>query len=213
MLAAGLVAVMLLAGADASAGDTTGPAEDDAGAPASSSATPSSGAPLPPPASNIPPPPPPLPIEPPPPPERQYGDRGAVELGLGFGYTSQTGFVGAGGARYFVVDRVAPGVEGTYVSGGATANSYGLILASLRLVPLRTRALALVVTGRAGRVMLGAHPDGWGAGGAAGIIFLFSPTIGFELGYEILRLFPSSFCADLTSCYIVGPVLGVRFGF
>ena len=61
--------------------------------------------------------------------------------------------------------------------------------------------------------MLGAHPDGWGAGGAAGVMFLFSPTVGLELGYETLRLYPTSFCADLDSCYIHGPVIAVRFGF
>jgi hypothetical protein len=142
-----------------------------------------------------------------------YGDRGSVELGLGFGYQTETGFVGAGGVRYFVVDRLAPGIEGTYVSGGSNSTRYGLLLGSLRLAAIRTNSFAIVVTGRAGRVMMGEHDDGWGAGGSAGVLFLFTPTVGLELGYEALWLFPDTFCGDLDTCVIHGPVIAVRFGF
>ncbi len=134
-------------------------------------------------------------------------------MSLGIGYQTQTGFVGAGGLRYFIVDRLAPGIEGTYVSGGSSGTRYGLLLGSLRLVALRTSAFAIVVTGRAGRVMMGEHDDGWGAGGSAGILFLFTPTIGLELGYEALWLYPDDFCFDLDTCVIHGPVIAVRFGF
>jgi hypothetical protein len=86
-------------------------------------------------------------------------------------------------------------------------------MAALRLVPVRTGSFALLLTGRGGRVLLGNHEDGWGVGGSAGVLILFAPTAGIELGYEVLRLVPASFCADLTSCYLHGPVVGFRFGF
>ena len=54
----------------------------------------------------------------PPPEPRRYGDRGTPELALGLGYSSLSGFLAAGGFRYFVLDGVVPGVEATYVSGG-----------------------------------------------------------------------------------------------
>ena len=78
-----------------------------------------------------------------------------------------------------------------------------MLLGSLRLVAIRTGAFAIVVTGRAGRVMMGNHDDGWGTGGSAGV----------ELGYEALWLYPDDFCSDLDTCVIHGPVIAVRFGF
>ena len=192
MFSAGLIALVLLA-------DEGTPAE---AAPAA----------VPPPGPAAEPAPPPL-TEPPPPRQRRYGDRGTIEIGIGLGYSTETGFVGAASGRYYVVDRVAPGIEGTFVSGSSDASRYGLLLAALRIIPVRISSLALALTGRAGRVLLGDHPDGWGIGGAAGILFLFSPTVGLELGYEALQLLPSSFCADLGSCWIHGPVIAVRFGF
>jgi len=207
MFAAGLIALMLLADEGTGApGDvpappaTTTPAE-----------TPPPAYPPPEPAAE-PAPPPPLP-EPPPPRQRRYGDKGSMEIGLGIGYSTETGFVGAASGRYYVIDRVAPGIEGTFVAGSSDASRYGLLLAALRVIPVRVYSLALALTGRAGRVLLGDHPDGWGVGGAAGILFLFSPYAGLELGYEALQLLPSSFCADLESCWIHGPVIAIRFGF
>ena len=173
--------------------------------------------PLPPPAAAPQQPPPPA--APPPAAEaeplirpRRYGDRGSIEIGGGLGYSSLNGLLAAGAFRYFVVDGVAPGFEATYVSGGSGGVSYGLLLGALRLVPVRTGSFALLLTGRAGRMLLGDHPDGWAAGGGAGILILLAPTAGIELGYEALKLLPSSFCADLSSCVIQGPVLGFRFG-
>jgi hypothetical protein len=143
---------------------------------------------------------------------RRYGDRGSIEIGGGLGYSSVSGFLGAAAFRYFVFDGVAPGAEATYVSGGSGGASYGLLLGALRLVPVRTASFALLLTGRAGRMLLADHPDGWAAGGGVGVLILLAPTAGIELGYEALRLFPASFCADLSSCVIQGPVLGFRFG-
>jgi hypothetical protein len=158
----------------------------------------------------------PSPLPPPPPPEmvapepRRYGDRGTPELALGLGYSSSAGFLAAGGLRYFVADGVAPGIEGSYVSGGRGASAYGLLLAGLRLVPLRTSSVALVLTGRAGRVFLGDHEDAWGVGGEVGAILMLGAGAGLELGYEVLRLLPGRVCADLDSCLLQGPVLGLR---
>jgi hypothetical protein len=210
MITAGLVAFLLLADAEA-APPTVAPPEP---AP-SGETTPAS----PPPATANEPAPapiaPPLPeVEPPPQLRpRRYGDQGMPEIGLGLGYSQAIGVVGAGAFRYFVVDGVAPGFEATYVSGGTVSPQSGLLMAALRLVPARTGSFALLLTARGGRVLLGDHPDGWGAGGGAGVLILFAPTAGIEIGYEVLRLYPASFCADLSSCYIQGPVVGFRFGF
>jgi len=143
---------------------------------------------------------------------RRYGDRGSMEIGGGLGYSSLQGLLAAAAFRYFVIDRVAPGVEATYVSGGSGGLSYGLLLGAVRLVPVRTASFALLLTGRAGRMLVSGHDDGWAAGGGGGVLILFTPTAGIELGYEALKLFPASFCADLSSCVIQGPVLGFRFG-
>src|SRR5262245_14784369 len=206
MITAGLVAFLLLADPDAAPpGGEPAPAGEVTPAPPAA-ATANEAAPL--------PPAPPVP-EPEPPPQlrrRLYGDQGMPEIGLGLGYSQSIGVVGAGAFRYFVIDGVAPGVEATYVSGGTVAHQSGLLMAALRLVPVRTGSFALLLTARGGRVLLGDHPDGWGAGGGAGVLILFSRTAGIEIGYEVLRLYPASFCADLSSCYIQGPVVGFRFG-
>jgi hypothetical protein len=153
---------------------------------------------------------PPPPRPPPDPQPRRYGDQGTPELALGLGYSSLSGFLAAGGFRYFVVDGVAPGVEGTYVSGAKGQSGYGLALAALRFVPLRTTSLALVVTARGGRVFLVDHRDGWGLGGGVGVLVMMSYNVGLEVGYEALRLLPASFCSDLGSCVLGGLVLGLR---
>jgi len=208
MVAAGLLAFMVLAETDAGAGVAGDPTPAAEAAPVPPSAAPPAAAPLPEWTHQPPPPPPEAP-----PRVRRYGDRGIIELGLGLTYSSEAGLAAAGSGRYYIVDRVAPGLEATFVSGGEAATRYGLLLAALRVIPLRISSLALALTGRAGRVFIGAHDDGWGAGGGASLLFLFSPTVGIELGYDVLRMFPSSFCDDLESCVIHGPVIAVRFGF
>ena len=80
---------------------------------------------------------------------------------------SSAGVAFGGGFRHFVVDALAPGVEGAvYRVGGVT---YGYTFGSLRVVPLRFEKFALVLTGRAGRVYLSEHSDGWAYGGDAGV--------------------------------------------
>jgi len=137
-----------------------------------------------------------------------YGDQGMPELAIGAGYSSDTGFLAAAGFRYFVLNGVAPGIEGTYVSGATGQPAYGMALASLRLVPLSTPRVALAVTGRAGRVFVVHGDDGWAAGGEVGIILMLSPGAGLEIGYEALKLLPASFCSS--DCWLQGPVLGLR---
>jgi hypothetical protein len=209
MVAAGLVALALIAQAEAGAAEPSAPPA------ASAPAAPAESAPTPPPPSESPPPP--EPATPPtlqaPAPPRRYGDKGSIELGLGLTYSSEAGFAAAASARYYVVDGLAPGVEATFVAGGSAASRYGVLLGSLRLVPLRFSSIAFAVTARGGRVFVGDHADGWGLGGAASMMFLFSPTVGLELGYEFLRLLPATFCADLDGCVIRGPIIAVRFGF
>jgi hypothetical protein len=61
-------------------------------------------------------------------------------------------------------------------------------------------------------VLLADHADGWGAGGGAAVLIAVGGGAAIELGYDVLRLLPGSFCADLSSCIIQGPVFGIRFG-
>jgi hypothetical protein len=71
----------------------------------------------------------------------------------------------------------------------------------------------VVLTGRAGRVLLADHGDGWGVGGGAGLVIALGRGAGLELGYQALRLVPASFCADLSTCVLHGPVIGLRLTF
>jgi len=214
MFASGLVAALaVIAQVDAAAPAASAPAET---APPAAAPPETTGAPPTPETASEPPPPAPAPqpvLQAAPPRPRRYGDKGSVELGLGLTYSSEAGFAAAGSGRYYVVDGIAPGLEATFVAGGTAASRYGLLLAALRVVPLRMNTFAFALTGRAGRVFVGDHSDGWGAGGAFSVLFLFSPTVGLELGYELLRLFPTSFCSDVGGCNIYGPIIAVRFGF
>jgi hypothetical protein len=141
---------------------------------------------------------------------RRYADQGTSEVSLLLGVSSE-GVAFGGGFRHFVVTGVAPGVEGAvYRADGITQ---GFTFGSLRVVPLRFDSFALVVTGRAGRVFLSDHSDGWAFGGDAGVLMFFSQHVGLELGYEVLKLAPDSFCADLSDCVLQRPVLGVRVSF
>ena len=159
-----------------------------------------------------------LPIAPPPhsqtavpPPLHRYGDPGSTELALALGYTKQTGFFGGGGFRRFVVSGVAPGIEASVQRSDGQPTT-GLVLASVKLVPVRGEVAALILTGRAGRALMVDHDDGWAAGGSLGAIVFLSPGVGLEVGYSILWL-SSRFCADLVSCRIEGPELGLRVVF
>jgi len=111
------------------------------------------------------------------------------------------------------VDRVAPGAE-VEVSGGTGQLTTGLALATVRVVPLSTPGFSLFLIGRAGRLLLSDHPDGWAAGGGGGVIIFTGARIGVQLGYEVLELVPSSFCADLSGGSTVqGFQLGLVAGF
>jgi hypothetical protein len=160
-----------------------------------------------------------LPLAPPPhshpsvpPPPHRYGDPGSTELALALGYTKQTGFFGGGGYRRFIISGLAPGIEASVQRSDGQPTT-GLVLASLKLVPARGEMAALIITGRAGRAFMAQHDDGWAAGGSLGVIVFLSPGVGLEIGYSILWLLPDRFCADLVSCRIEGPELGLRVVF
>jgi hypothetical protein len=221
---------------DPNAAPATAPASGFAPAPpatADPNAAPASPAPAPaptptPPAAGATPPAQPqpplpdeneLPVAPPPhshtpvpPPAHRYGDPGSTELALALGYTKQTGFFGGGGFRRFIITGVAPGIEASVQRSDGQPTT-GLVLASLKLVPVRGEMAALIVTGRAGRAFIFSHDDGWAVGGSLGAIVFLSPGVGLELGYSILWLKPDHFCADLVSCRVEGPELGLRVVF
>jgi len=144
-----------------------------------------------------------------------YGRQGSVHLGLGLGLgSSGHGAVYAGGVAfgYFVLTGVAPGADAE-VSGGSGLLTTGLLTGTLRLVPIRTRSFAGFLIGRAGRVLVSSHGDGWGAGGGAGVIFTPGGRMGVQLAYEVLALFPSSFCHDLSNgCRLDSLSLGLVVG-
>lgn len=146
----------------------------------------------------------------------RYGDRGRSHVGVILGFGSGSGGVRyAAGAEYgyFVLNGVAPGAE-VGVSGGSDLLTTGLLLGTLRLVPLRTSRLSLFVVGRGGRVLLSDHRDGWGVGGGAGVIFFLGGRVGLRVGYDRLELVPRSFCADLRGgCRVDGLELGLVAAF
>ena len=121
--------------------------------------------------------PPPHSHAPVPPPLHRYGDPGSTELALALGYTKQTGFFGGGGFRRFVISGVAPGIEASVQRSDGQPTT-GLLLASLKLVPVRGETAALILTGRAGRAFIFDHDDGWAAGGSLGVIFFSRPASG-----------------------------------
>jgi hypothetical protein len=155
-------------------------------------------------------PPPPLPPPPPAPAALRYGDAGTSDLSVGLGYGGG-GLVVGGGYRHFVLTGVGAGIEGSAALGGSPKT--GLLIASLRFVPIRTASFAITVTPKGGRVVLSDHDDGWAVGGDAAVIVMIAPGAGLEIGYEALWLLPAGFCADLTSCVLRGPVFGLRLMF
>jgi hypothetical protein len=147
-------------------------------------------------------------------PPRFYGDQGTSHFGLALGLgSSSRGFAWGAGVNYgyFIVDRIAPGIDAD-VSGGTGLLTSGLLLGTVRLVPLRTPAMSLFLIGRGGRVFLASHPDGWGVGGGAGLIFFTGRHVGFQIAYDVLRLMPASFCVDLDRCTRHGFGVGLVFG-
>jgi hypothetical protein len=147
---------------------------------------------------------------------RRYGDQGSSHLGLVLGLGGGNGGVRwAGGVDYgyFVLDGVAPGVD-TQIAGGTGLLTTSMLLGTVRLVPIRTEAFSLFLVGRAGRVLLSHHDDGWAAGGGAGLIFFTGARIGVQLAYDVLKLLPDTFCADLSGgCVVQGLQAGIVAGF
>ena len=47
-------------------------------------------------------------------------------------YSTETGFVGAASGRYYVIDRVAPGIEGTFVAGSSGDDAPAMACCSRR---------------------------------------------------------------------------------
>ncbi|HEY0707899.1 MAG TPA: hypothetical protein VGG33_13935 [Polyangia bacterium] len=139
-----------------------------------------------------------------------YGNAGTTELSVQLGLGSG-GFAAGGGFRHYVVRGLAPGLEGSYHRHDG--RSQGLLFGTLRLAPLRVGSVVPVLTARAGRVFMSNHANGWAVGGDVGILLFASPHVAFEVGYGVLRLLPASFCADLTSCTVYQPVLGLRVSF
>jgi hypothetical protein len=140
----------------------------------------------------------------------RYADAGTSEVNVLLGASSRSVVFG-GGFRHFVLDQVAPGLEAVFTRADGVSQAF--VFPSLRVVPLRLASFALVVTARAGRVFLSDHIDGWAYGGDAGVLIFFSRHVGLEIGYEVLKLAPASFCRDLTDCLLRRPVVGVRIGF
>jgi hypothetical protein len=140
----------------------------------------------------------------------RYGNAGTSEVSVLLGFSSGAVAFG-GGFRHFVWEGVAPGLEASVTREDGFTQ--GFTFPSLRVVPFRVAAVALVLTARAGRVFLSNHIDGWAYGGDAGVLIFFSRHAGLELGYEVLKLAPGTFCADLSTCLVQRPVLGVRIVF
>jgi hypothetical protein len=144
-----------------------------------------------------------------------YGRKGSMHLGLSLGVgSSSKGALYGGGAEfgYFVVTGVAPGIS-VDVSGGTGQSTTGLLMGTLRVVPLRVDSVALFLIGRAGRVLVSSHADGWGAGGGAGLVIGMASNMGLQISYEVLGLFPNSFCKDFGSgCRLDSFGLGLVVG-
>jgi hypothetical protein len=149
-------------------------------------------------------------------PPPRYGDQGTSHFGLTLGLgSSGGGFAWAGGLDYgyFLLDGVAPGIDAE-VSGGSDLLTSGLVLGTLRLVPIRTTSISVFLIGEGGRVLLSSHPDGWALGGGGGLIYFTSAHVGLQLSYVALRLTPSSFCSDLSSgCTLQNFGVGIVLAF
>jgi hypothetical protein len=62
--------------------------------------------------------------------------------------------------------------------------------------------------------VLSEHDDGWAAGGGGGVIIFLAGRLGVELAYDVLRLLPPRFCADLSGgCVVQGFHAGLVAGF
>lgn len=154
----------------------------------------------------------------PPPPEQDtgYGRRHSSIVSLSLGVASGTGgtrYAGGAGFAYFVLTGVAPGAD-VSVNGGGGSLTTATATGTLRLVPLRTGPAAFFLIGRAGRLFIADHADVWGAGGGAGVVIATGGSVGLQLSYEVMSLWPSKHCDDLVSgCRLDAFGLGLVMGF
>lgn len=145
----------------------------------------------------------------------RYGDAGTIHLGFGFGFgysTFGSSYAGGVAFNYFVIDRVAPGVE-VGVSGGKNLLTVFSTAATLRLLPLRTEFVDVIVIPRFGRLFLLDFEDFWAVGGTLGVIFWTGGRVGLQAGYQYERLFGGT-CEDLRQgCNRHGASFGIVLGF
>ena len=149
--------------------------------------------------------PPPSPIVP------GYGDRGTSEITGGVGLSAGGGISVAAGYRHFFVDRIAPGIEASYLRSDGYGQ--GSLFGTVRVVILRFDWFAVSLLGRGGRMFVSDIPDGWAAGGGGSLLVMATPNVGFEVGYEALALFPSEFCERFDDCVLNRPFVALRFVF
>jgi hypothetical protein len=138
-----------------------------------------------------------------------------MHLGLSLGFGSGSGgarYAGGAGFGYFVVTGVAPGAD-LNITGGSGVLTTTALTGTLRLVPIRTEKVSIFLIGRAGRLFISSHPDLWAAGGGAGVVVPVGRSAGLVVSYEILGLWPSSHCSDLTNhCRLDSLGLGFILG-
>ena len=144
-----------------------------------------------------------------------YGRRHSLHLGLSLGVGNGTGgmrYAGGVGFGYFIVTGVAPGAD-VSINGGSGVLTTESVTGTLRLVPIRTGQFALFLIGRAGRLFMANHADAWAAGGGAGVVIATGTSVGLQLSYEVLGLWPASHCSDLASgCRLDAFGLGLVMG-
>jgi hypothetical protein len=212
-----LLAASGMARAEESAGATS-PAPESAGETQGQETPAAESLPEPAPPVFMPPPPPPsAPTiqEPAPPEDTAYGRAHSMHLGLSLGIGGGSGgarFAGGVGFAYFVATGIAPGVD-LNINGGSDVLTTTAFTGTLRLVPIRAEKFALFLIGRAGRLFISSHSDLWAAGGGAGVVVAMGRNTGLLLSYEVLGLWPSSHCSDLTNgCRLDSFGLGLILG-
>jgi opacity protein-like surface antigen len=117
-----------------------------------------------------------------------YGREGGMALGISGRWDRSTlGGRGGGGVdfAYFLLDSVAPGAA-VEVTGGPGLPTLTMLMATLRLVPLRTGPLSIFIIGEAGRALISGRTDSWVTAGGGGVAFSPTKRVRFEFAYELL---------------------------
>lgn len=148
-------------------------------------------------------------------PPLRYGDAGTMHLAFGIGLgvgTFGTSYAGNVAYNYFVVNAVGPGID-VGISGGDNLLTVLSTAATLRLLPIRTEAVDVLITPRFGRLFMLEFEDFWAAGATAGVIFWPGGRVGLQLGYRYERLFGGP-CGELRQgCNLHGTSFGIVVGF